>query len=96
MGKTWDFLQDTVPIFTHPDEGLPEEKPQIGDRAGRRASSCNDGESKPPEPAESKGLSYATLTHTQTHEHRKAHSYVHIHSRKHTSQLHTLLAHVIE
>lgn len=88
MEKTWDFLQDTVPIFTHPDEGLPEVKPQIGDRAGRRASSCNDGESK--------GLSYATVTHTQTHEHRKAHSYVHIHSRKHTSQLHTLLAHVIE
>ncbi|XP_030260251.1 androglobin isoform X3 [Sparus aurata] len=46
MEKTWDFLQDTVPIFTHPDEGLPEVKPQIGDRAGRRASSCNDGESK--------------------------------------------------
>ncbi|XP_073348559.1 androglobin [Pagrus major] len=47
LEQTWDFLQDTVPIFTHPDESLPEEKPQTEDRADGRDSSCNDGESTP-------------------------------------------------
>ncbi|XP_041814551.1 androglobin isoform X2 [Chelmon rostratus] len=49
LGKTWDFLQDTIPIFTHPDESLPETKPQTADPAAGRDSSCNDSESQLPE-----------------------------------------------
>ncbi|KAM8725482.1 androglobin isoform 2-T2 [Acanthopagrus schlegelii] len=55
LEKTWDFLQDTIPIFTHPDKGLPEEKPKTGNRADRRGSCYNDRKSKPPEPEKSKG-----------------------------------------
>ncbi|XP_037606049.1 androglobin isoform X2 [Sebastes umbrosus] len=49
LGKTWDFLQDTIPTFTHPDESLPETKPQTADPAARRDSSCNDSKSRLPE-----------------------------------------------
>ncbi|KAM9339252.1 androglobin [Symphorus nematophorus] len=48
VGKTWDFLQDTIPIFTHPDESLPETKPQPADPAAGRDSSCNDSKSQLP------------------------------------------------
>ncbi|XP_032398208.1 androglobin isoform X2 [Etheostoma spectabile] len=49
LGKTWDFLQDTIPIFTHPDESLPETKPQTADPAAGRDSSFNDSKHQLPE-----------------------------------------------
>ncbi|TDH00464.1 hypothetical protein EPR50_G00188540 [Perca flavescens] len=49
LGKTWDFLQDTIPIFTHPDESLPETKPQTADPVAGRDSSFNDSKSQLPE-----------------------------------------------
>ncbi|KAG7508708.1 androglobin isoform X2 [Solea senegalensis] len=39
LGKIWDFLQDTVPIFTHLDTSLPETMPQTEDPAPGRDSS---------------------------------------------------------
>ncbi|KAK9531522.1 hypothetical protein VZT92_010942 [Zoarces viviparus] len=53
LGKTWDFLQDTIPIFTHPDE--PETKSQTADPAAGRRSSCNASESQLSEPEKSQG-----------------------------------------
>ncbi|XP_044233309.1 androglobin isoform X2 [Thunnus albacares] len=55
LGKVWDFLRDSIPIFTHPDESLPETKPQTADPAAGRDSSLNDSKSKLPEPEKSKG-----------------------------------------
>ncbi|XP_068580725.1 androglobin isoform X1 [Cebidichthys violaceus] len=55
LRKTWDFLQDTIPIFTHPDESLLETKSQTADPAAGRRSSCNDSESQLPEPEKSQG-----------------------------------------
>ncbi|XP_035534773.1 androglobin [Morone saxatilis] len=55
LGKTWDFLQDTIPVFTHPDETLPETKPQSADPAAGRDSSCNNSKSPLPEQEKSKG-----------------------------------------
>ncbi|KAM7395355.1 hypothetical protein PAMA_006897 [Pampus argenteus] len=49
LGKVWDFLQDSIPIFTHPDESLPEMKPQSADPAAERNSSHL------PEPGKSRG-----------------------------------------
>ncbi|XP_070843007.1 androglobin [Chaetodon trifascialis] len=54
LGKTWHFLQDAIPIFTHPDESLPNTKPQTADPAAGRDSSCNDSESQLPEMQKSK------------------------------------------
>ncbi|XP_039980396.1 androglobin isoform X2 [Xiphias gladius] len=42
LGKIWDFLQDTIPIFTHPEESSPETKPQTADPTAGRDSSLND------------------------------------------------------
>uniref|UniRef100_UPI0037E8966F androglobin n=1 Tax=Semicossyphus pulcher TaxID=241346 RepID=UPI0037E8966F len=53
LGKTWDFLQHTIPIFTHPDESSPETKPQTADPAAGRDSSFNDSRSQLPEPERS-------------------------------------------
>ncbi|XP_026174868.1 androglobin isoform X2 [Mastacembelus armatus] len=39
LGKIWDFLQDTIPIFAYPDENLPETEPQTADPASGRESS---------------------------------------------------------
>ncbi|XP_078130170.1 androglobin isoform X2 [Sander vitreus] len=47
LGKTWDFLQDTIPIFTHPDESLM--KPPTADSAAGRDSSFNDNKRQLPE-----------------------------------------------
>ncbi|XP_019110501.2 androglobin isoform X3 [Larimichthys crocea] len=49
-GKTWDFLQNTIPIFKHPDESLPETEPQTTEPAAQRDSSCNDSERELPKP----------------------------------------------
>ncbi|KAM6906786.1 androglobin [Lycodopsis pacificus] len=54
-GKAWDFLRDTIPIFAHPDESLPETKSQTADPAAGRRSSCDDSESQLPEPEKSQG-----------------------------------------
>ncbi|KAG8011319.1 Androglobin [Nibea albiflora] len=40
----------TIPIFKHPDESLPETKPQTTDPAAGRDSSCNDSECELPKP----------------------------------------------
>ncbi|XP_040920516.1 androglobin [Toxotes jaculatrix] len=53
LGRIWDFLQDTIPIFTHPDESLPETKPQTADPTAGRDSSLNDSKSQLPEPEKS-------------------------------------------
>ncbi|XP_065820158.1 androglobin isoform X1 [Labrus bergylta] len=45
VGETWEFLQDSIPIFTHPDESVPEVKPQTADPAAGRESSLNDSRS---------------------------------------------------
>ncbi|XP_070782313.1 androglobin [Enoplosus armatus] len=55
LRKTWDFLQDTIPIFTHPDESFQETKPQTADPAAQRDSSFNNSKSQLPEPEKSKG-----------------------------------------
>ncbi|XP_038583723.1 androglobin [Micropterus salmoides] len=55
LRKTWDFLQDTIPIFTLPDESLLETKPQTADPAAGRDSSFIDHKSQLPEPEKSKG-----------------------------------------
>nr|XP_046228363.1 androglobin isoform X3 [Scatophagus argus] len=54
--KTWDFLQCTIPIFTLPDDGLPETKLQSADPAAGRDSGCNDSESQLPELEKCKGI----------------------------------------
>ncbi|XP_041661705.1 androglobin [Cheilinus undulatus] len=53
LGKTWDFLQDTIPIFAHPDESLPETKPQTADPAAGRESSLSNSRSQLQEPEKS-------------------------------------------
>ncbi|KAI3363725.1 hypothetical protein L3Q82_001339 [Scortum barcoo] len=55
MRKTWDFLQDTIPVFTHPDESLLETKPHSADPASWRDSSLSDNKSQLLEPEKSKG-----------------------------------------
>ncbi|XP_078029942.1 androglobin [Epinephelus lanceolatus] len=55
LGKTWDFLQDTIPMFTYPDESPPETKTQTADPAAGRDSSFSDGKNQLPEPENSKG-----------------------------------------
>ncbi|XP_023262820.1 androglobin [Seriola lalandi dorsalis] len=49
VGDIWNFLQDTIPIFTHPGESLPETKPQTADPTAGRDSSLNDSKSQLPE-----------------------------------------------
>ncbi|KAK1889169.1 Androglobin [Dissostichus eleginoides] len=49
LGKTWDFLQETLPIFTLPDESLPGTKPQTADSAAGKDSSFNDSKNDPAE-----------------------------------------------
>ncbi|XP_034435154.1 androglobin [Hippoglossus hippoglossus] len=42
LGKTWDFLLDTIPVFSHPIENLPEDtKSQTSDSVSGRCSSMN-------------------------------------------------------
>ncbi|XP_029318550.1 androglobin isoform X2 [Cottoperca gobio] len=53
LGKTWDFLLDTIPKCTHPDESLTETAPQTADPAAGRDSSCNDSKSQLLEPEKS-------------------------------------------
>ncbi|KAG7239189.1 hypothetical protein INR49_029940 [Caranx melampygus] len=48
-GKIWNFLEDTLPVFTHPDESLPETKPQTVDPTAGRDSSLSDSASQLPE-----------------------------------------------
>ncbi|XP_040015836.2 androglobin isoform X2 [Gasterosteus aculeatus] len=55
LEKTWDFLKGTIPIFTHPDDSLPETKPLTVDPAAVRRSSCDDANSLLPEPEKRKG-----------------------------------------
>ncbi|KAM8832398.1 androglobin isoform 2-T2 [Spinachia spinachia] len=55
LGKTWDFLKDTIPRFTHPDDSLPETNSATVDPAAVRRSSCDDGNSPLPEPEKRKG-----------------------------------------
>lgn len=57
MTKTWDFLRGIIPEFQHPDETLPEMKPQAAAPAAEREPRLN--ESSAPGPERSKGLSYA-------------------------------------
>ncbi|XP_071335416.1 androglobin isoform X2 [Trachinotus anak] len=47
LRKIWNFLQDTIPIFTHSDESVP--KPQTADPTAERDSSLNDSKSHLPE-----------------------------------------------
>nr|XP_019953171.1 PREDICTED: androglobin [Paralichthys olivaceus] len=50
LGRIWDFLRETIPVFTLPNESLPEEKkPQAADPASGRDSSLNDTRSQLPE-----------------------------------------------
>ncbi|XP_018528148.1 androglobin isoform X1 [Lates calcarifer] len=53
LGKIWDFLRETIPVFTHTDESLPETKPQTADPTAGRDSSLNDSKSQLPEREES-------------------------------------------
>ncbi|KAL6095949.1 adgb [Pungitius sinensis] len=55
LGTTWDFLKDTIPIFTHQDDSLPETKSATVDPAAARRSSCDNGNSPLPEPEKRKG-----------------------------------------
>ncbi|XP_034555079.1 androglobin isoform X2 [Notolabrus celidotus] len=55
LGNTWDFLQETIPIFTQPDESVPETKPQAADPASGRQSCLNDSGSLLQEPEISEG-----------------------------------------
>ncbi|XP_067338872.1 androglobin isoform X2 [Channa argus] len=48
LGNMWDFLQDTIPIFTHSDDSLLESKPQTVDPAVERESPIHDGKSQLP------------------------------------------------
>ncbi|KAJ4929190.1 hypothetical protein JOQ06_004805, partial [Pogonophryne albipinna] len=49
LGKTWDFLQKTLPIFTLPDESLLGTKPHTADSAAGKDSSFNDCKNDPAE-----------------------------------------------
>ncbi|XP_068433477.1 androglobin isoform X3 [Clinocottus analis] len=57
VGETWDFLQDTIPTFIHPDECVPETTSQMANPAAKGRPSCIDRESQLPEPEKSKGAS---------------------------------------
>ncbi|CAK6961915.1 LOW QUALITY PROTEIN: androglobin [Scomber scombrus] len=46
LGKVWDFLRDSIPIFTHPDDSLPETKPQTACPAAGRDSSLTNSKSQ--------------------------------------------------
>ncbi|XP_035473901.2 androglobin isoform X3 [Scophthalmus maximus] len=47
LGKIWDFLQDTIPIFTLPEESLPEIEPVTP--VSGKGSSLKDDKSRLPE-----------------------------------------------
>ncbi|XP_053301866.1 androglobin [Pleuronectes platessa] len=57
LGKTWDFLLDTIPVFSHPIESLPEEtKAQTSESVSGKCSSMSrtrrqisDRENGPPD-----------------------------------------------
>ncbi|XP_059212705.1 androglobin isoform X2 [Centropristis striata] len=55
LRKTWNFLRDNIPIFTHPDDSLLETKPQTADPAARRDFNFNDGKRQLPESEKSEG-----------------------------------------
>lgn len=71
MTKTWDFLRGVVPDFQLPDETFSEMKPQAAAPAAEREARPN--ESPAPGPERSKGLRFATSTHSvvcvQSHTH---------------------------
>ncbi|AWP20067.1 putative androglobin-like [Scophthalmus maximus] len=52
LGKIWDFLQDTIPIFTLPEESLPEIEPVTP--VSGKGSSLKDDKSRLPEQENSK------------------------------------------
>ncbi|XP_074542110.1 androglobin [Halichoeres trimaculatus] len=56
LEKTWDFLRETIPVFTHPDESPPERKPQATDPASGSESSLIDSRALLQEPEKSAGL----------------------------------------
>ncbi|CAJ1078450.1 androglobin isoform X2 [Xyrichtys novacula] len=56
LGKTWDFLQEAIPVFTHPDESLSDTEPQAADPAAGRESCPNDSRSLLRGPEKSEGL----------------------------------------
>ncbi|XP_069014313.1 androglobin isoform X3 [Embiotoca jacksoni] len=54
LKKIWDFLQDTIPAFTHPDDKcLPVMKPDSADLAAGRDSALHHDKSQQPEPKKS-------------------------------------------
>ncbi|KAM3603045.1 uncharacterized protein V6R79_015736 [Siganus canaliculatus] len=55
LGKTWEFFQRLIPVFTLPAEDLLEKKAQNTDPDAGTDSYCNDNRSQVPEPADSKG-----------------------------------------
>lgn len=71
MTKTWDFLRDIIPEFQHPNETLSEMKPQAAAPAAERETRVN--ESPAPEPERSKGLNYATSSHSVVCVHSHTH-----------------------
>ncbi|KAM3859903.1 androglobin-like [Diretmus argenteus] len=53
VGQIWEFLKDTIPKFTYPDESLLEEKPQAAEPSAGRESRLNDCNSEQPTTAKS-------------------------------------------
>uniref|UniRef100_UPI003AB0B0BB androglobin n=1 Tax=Centroberyx gerrardi TaxID=166262 RepID=UPI003AB0B0BB len=53
VGKVWEFLKDTIPKFTYPDESLLEEKPQAAEPVAGRDSRLSDCKSESPTAAKS-------------------------------------------
>lgn len=66
-GEIWDFLRDSIPIFTHPDESVPETEPQTADQAAGRDSGLNESKCQMPEPNKRKDNAQRRHKHRETH-----------------------------
>lgn len=94
MGKIWDFLQDTIPPFTHPGRSFQGSKSGPAQPNTGSDPIHNDDKNLKPKPENGKSMlqsePHALCTHSQKD------TYACMYSCKHTSQLHTPLVHLIE